>query len=76
MINVKLSIKKNGKIVLFCVLTLVVLGVYEVYSSSNVWALYKENDSLYFFKRQFGFAVIGIIAMFVAIKINLKNIFK
>lgn len=72
----KLSIKKNGRIVLFCILTLVIIGVYEVYSSSNVWALYKENDSLYFFKRQLGFAFIGIIAMFIAIRINLNNIFK
>ena len=72
----KLSLKKNGKIVLFCVLTLVIIGVYEVYSSSNVWALYKENDSLYFFKRQLGFASVGIILMFMAMKIDLKYIFK
>ena len=71
-----LAIKKNGKIVLFCVLTLVIIGIYEVYSSSNVWALYKENDSFYYFKRQLGFGVIGIIAMFIAIKINLNYIFK
>lgn len=72
----KLSLKKNGKIVLFCVLALVVIGIYEVYSSSNVWALYKENDSLYFFKRQLGFGVIGIIGMFIAMKIKLNYIFK
>ena len=71
-----LSIKKNGRIVLFCIITLVILGVYEVYSSSKVWALYKENDSLYFFKRQLGFAIIGIIAMFIAMKTNLKHVFK
>ena len=72
----KLSLKKNGKIVLFCVLTLVIIGIYEVYSASNVWALYKENDSFYYFKRQLGFGVIGIIAMLIAIKMEVDYIFK
>lgn len=71
-----LSIKKNGKIVLFCVLILVIIGVYQVYSSSKIWALYKENDSLYYFKRQLLFSIVGVIAMFVAMKINLQYIFK
>ena len=72
----KLSLKKNGKIVLFCVLILVIIGIYEVYSASNVWALYKENDSLYFFKRQLGFGIIGIIGMFTAMRMKLDYIFK
>lgn len=72
----KLSLKKNGRIVLFCVLTLVFIGIYEVYSASNVWALYKENDALYFLKRQLGFGVIGIIGMLVVARIDLKYIFK
>ena len=65
MILVKLSLKKNGKIVLFCVIILTVLGIYEVYSASNVWALYKENDTLYYFKRQLGFGIIGFIVSMV-----------
>lgn len=72
----KLSIKKNGKIVLFCVIILTIVGIYEVYSASNVWALYKENDSLFYFKRQLGFGVIGFIAMFIGIKINKEILFK
>lgn len=72
----KLTLKKNGKIVLFCVLLLTIIGVYEVYSASNVWALYKENDSLYYFKRQLIFAIFGIVSMFVGIKININYIFK
>lgn len=72
----RLSLNKNGKIVLFCVLTLVIIGIYEVYSSSKIWALYKENDSLYFFKRQLGFSIIGIIVMFLSMKINLNLVFK
>ena len=72
----KLSLRNNGRIVLFCVISLVLIGIYEVYSSSNVWALYKENDSFFFFKRQLGFGIIGIIAMLVAIKMNVKILFK
>lgn len=72
----KLNIRKNGKIVLFCVLVLTIIGIYEVYSASNVWALYKENDSLYFLKRQLGFGIVGIIGMFIAIKIDKQYIFK
>ncbi len=69
-------LKKNGKKVLYCVLLLTIIGVYEVYSASNVWALYKEGDSLYYFKRQFCFAIVGIIAMFIGIKIKRETLFK
>lgn len=72
----KLSLRKNGKIVLLCVIILTIIGIYEVYSASNIWALYKENDSFYYLKRQLGFGVIGIIAMFIGIKFNKEYIFK
>ena len=54
-------------------LLIVVIGLISVYSSSYVWALYKYNDSLYFFKRQFIFMIIGIVAMFVVSKINYQS---
>ena len=47
-----------------------------VYSASNVVALYKYNDSLYIFKRQAIFALIGITLMFVIININIEKILK
>ena len=72
----RLALRKNGKIVLFCTILLTIIGVYEVYSASNVWALYKENDSLYYFKRQLIFAVLGVASMFIAMKININYIFK
>jgi len=72
----RLSIKKNGKIVLFCVIILTIIGIYEVYSASNVWALYKENDSLYYFKRQLGFGIVGFIAMYIGIKMNKDILYK
>lgn len=72
----KLALRKNGKVVLFCVIVLTIIGVYEVYSSSNVWALYKENDQFYYFKRQLIFAIIGFAMMFIAIKIDINKIFE
>lgn len=47
-----------------------------VYSASNVVALYKYDDSLYYIKRQAIFAVIGVILMIIISKINLTIIYK
>ena len=47
-----------------------------IYSSSNIWALYKFNDSLYYLKHQGLFFIIGLIAMFVVSKIDYKLYFK
>lgn len=52
------------------VLTIVIIGLLMVYSASNVWAVFKFNDSLYYIKRQALFAVIGIILMFIVSKID------
>ena len=43
-----------------------------IYSSSNIWALYKFNDSLYYLKHQGLFFIIGLITMFVVSKIDYK----
>ena len=58
------------KRIIILTLVIVIFGLINVYSSSHVWALYKYNDSLYYFKRQAIFACIGIIAMFVTSKID------
>ena len=47
-----------------------------VYSSSSIWASYYYNDSLYYFKRQIIFVLIGLVLMFILYKINLKIIRK
>ena len=47
-----------------------------VYSASNVVALHKYKDSFYFFKRQFGFWVIGMFIMFLLIKYDVRNYYK
>lgn len=35
-----------------CILALVICGLLMVYSSSHIWAEYKFEDELYYFKRQ------------------------
>ena len=55
---------------------LIIFGLLMVYSASNVVALYKYDDSYYFIKRQFIFAAIGIVAMFIMTKIDIYKISK
>ena len=43
-----------------------------VYSSSTIWAEYKFNDSLYYFKHQGLFFLVGLLAMFIVSKIDYK----
>src|SRR5690625_5590983 len=48
---------------------LVAIGIIMVSSASNIWAQYRFADALYFGKRQFLFATIGLIAMYIVSKI-------
>ena len=41
-----------------------------VYSSSHIWAQYKENDSFYYFKRQAIFVIVGLLLLFFFSKID------
>ena len=65
----KMSIEKNndmGEIDygIFCALALLLgIGIVMVYSASSFYAMFHENDSTYFLKRQLIWAIIGIIAM-------------
>lgn len=52
------------------VLCIVSIGLLMVYSASNIWAEYKFDDALYYFKRQALFLVVGIIGMIVFSKID------
>lgn len=56
--------------ILFIVFLILSIGLLMVYSSSHIWAQYKENDSLYFFKRQAIFVMIGLILLFFFSKID------
>lgn len=47
------------------ILLLLLIGIVMVYSSSNVWALYKYGDSFFFVKRQLLFMVVGLTMMVI-----------
>lgn len=53
-------------------LALVTIGLIMLFSATYPYALQNEGDSYYYFKRQFVFAVMGIIVMLVVSKFNYK----
>lgn len=65
--------KKNIRLYLIIItILLVVFGIVMIYSSSNIWALYKFNDSFKYVKHQLLFSIIGFILMFVLSRIDYK----
>lgn len=68
------KLSKEAKIVLFLSVILTIFGIYMVYSASRVWALEKYGDSLYFFKRQLIFAVLGFIALYILYRLPLERL--
>lgn len=67
--------KQNLKIIIPLFLILFI-GMYMVYSSSSIWANYIYSDEIYYLKRQFIFVLLGIGALYLGYKINLKKIKK
>ena len=66
-----INIKNKYKIIISCIL-ICLFGLLMVYSSSTIWAEYKFNDSLYYFKHQGLFFLVGLIAMYIVSKIDYK----
>lgn len=67
--------KKRGKIdVTFLILVLVLLtfGLVMLFSASYAYAFYNKDDSFYYIKRQFFFAVVGVVAMLTVSQVNYK----
>ena len=62
--------------ILIVTIILTIIGLYEVYSSSSVWALYITGDSTYYFNKQLIFMIIGYFALFFFYKVNLDKIYK
>lgn len=56
---------------LLCVMSLIGIGLVQVYSSSYIFATEAYGDGLYFFKRQLAFATLSICVMFVCIQLPL-----
>ena len=67
---------KLAKRIILISVVLSIIGLYQVYSSSKIWAEYKENDQFFYLKRQFLFMIVGYIALFVFSKIDLNKIFR
>ena len=55
---------------LIIVLALLTIGLIMLFSSSYTYCYYNYGDSLYYFKKQLVFVILGLIAMFVVSKIN------
>lgn len=53
-------------------MTLLTIGLVMLFSASYAYAYYNDGSSYHYFIRQFAFAIIGIIAMFVLSKINYR----
>lgn len=63
--------RKKIDIYLFiAIIILVIIGIIMIYSSSNIWAEYKFNDSFHYLKQQTLFVLIGIVLMIVISKTN------
>lgn len=60
--------------ILICVVALVVIGMFMVYSSSGTVAGYRYGDSAYFLKRQIVWAFVGIVGMSVAMRYDYRKL--
>ena len=63
-------------LLLGAVLLLSVLGVVMVYSASAVYAGARLGDGLWFFKRQLAGAILGLVAMVLALRIGYRRLEK
>lgn len=61
---------------LLCVITLMGIGLVQVYSSSYIFAIESYGDGLYFFKRQLFFVAVSLVTLFSVVSIPLKTIEK
>ncbi len=66
--------KKIDKLLLISTIILILFGIIMVYSSSNIWAEYKYNDPLKFFKSQFIFFILGLIIIYIITKIDINKL--
>lgn len=62
--------KKIDKILFFSVVLLISFGILMVYSSSNVWSLYKFGDAFKYLKSQLLFFIVGLILIFIILKFD------
>ena len=66
----------KGKRIIILTILLTTIGLYEVYSSSSIWAMYSKGDSMYYFNKQVIFMGIGYLALYICSKVNLDKVYK
>ena len=67
---------KLDKILFFTVILLSLFGLLMIYSSSNIWANYKFNDSFHYLKYQGFFFFIGLFIMILISRVDYHLYFK
>nr|WP_256205210.1 stage V sporulation protein E [Piscibacillus halophilus] len=65
----KKSESQMDYVLLAAILILLLIGVLMVYSASSVWSEYKFGDAFFYLKRQVLFAIVGLIGIWVMVKI-------
>ena len=71
--------KEMGQIdygIFYTLCILLSIGVVMVYSTSSFYAMFHNNDSMYFFKRQLIWAIIGVISMTVMMSVDYHKLKK
>ncbi len=69
--------KRKVDAILLCDIIIISLfGLLYVFSASNIVARYRYDDAFYFFKRQLLFLSIGLVIMYMMIKIDIAKIKK
>lgn len=63
-------------VIVVAILLLLSIGVLMVYSASAAFAYHKYGDALYFAKRQFLFAALGVFAMFWIARLNPQKFYE
>lgn len=66
------GIKKERRFIFAAVLALTLFGILMVYEASSLYAYRMHSDSMYFFKRQFLFFVVGVVLFFLALLLDLE----
>ena len=65
--------KKINVVLLVSIILISLFGLLMIYSASYVWAEYKFDDSLKFFKTQSIFLILGYVVMFIISNIDYKK---
>lgn len=66
--------RRPDYMLILCPLLLLGMGLVMIFSSSAVIALERHGDPYFYLKRQGAWAVVGVIAMFLAMRVDYRNL--